>query len=203
MKASVGISAATGLALAALIPAVQASAHRPAQTAHHQAAAAPVDARLTAHLAVIVRRGETLGRIAARLGVTLASLEAANPQITNPDMIYPGQALSEPGHGAVRASRSAPVAWRGRPARTVRSNAYSAAGGSFAGCVVARESGGNAQAVNPASGAYGLYQFMPGTWVASGGSPSTFGHASVAEQNRVFANAYAASGRAPWTSDGC
>lgn len=34
--------------------------------------------------------------------------------------------------------------------------------------MIARESGGNAQAVNPASGAGGLYQFLPGTWQSLG-----------------------------------
>ena len=50
---------------------------------------------------------------------------------------------------------------------------------SFQACVIARESGGNAQVMN-SSGHYGLYQFSYATWVAYGGSPALFGHASVA-----------------------
>ena len=140
--------------------------------------------------------------IAARLGVTVASLEAANPQITNPDMIYPGQVLNEPGHAAVRASWSAPAARGGGPAQTVRSTVYSTAGGSFAGCVIARESGGNPYAVNPSSGAGGLFQFLPSTWASLGysGAPQD---ASVATQYAAFEKLYAEMGRSPWASDGC
>ncbi|MGH3261012.1 MAG: transglycosylase family protein, partial [Trebonia sp.] len=73
----------------------------------------------------------------------------------------------------------------------------------FQACVIARESGGNPQVMN-ASGHYGLYQFSAGTWAAYGGNPADFGHASVAEQNQVFANAIAAGGESNWAPyDGC
>ena len=76
-------------------------------------------------------------------------------------------------------------------------------GGSFGQCVISRESGGNAQVMN-SSGHYGLYQFSESTWVAYGGSAADFGHASVAEQNRVFANALARGGQSNWSPyDGC
>jgi LysM repeat protein len=76
-------------------------------------------------------------------------------------------------------------------------------GGSFGGCVVARESGGNAQVMN-SSGHYGLYQFSESTWMAYGGSAADFGNASVAEQNQVFANALAQGGQSNWSAyDGC
>jgi hypothetical protein len=79
---------------------------------------------------------------------------------------------------------------------------YTGSGG-FQACVIARESGGNSQVMN-ASGHYGLYQFAAGTWAAAGGNPADFGHASVAEQNQVFASAYAKWGTQPWgPSDGC
>ena len=85
------------------------------------------------------------------------------------------------------------------------SGSYSggAPGGSFGACVIARESGGNAQAMN-SSGHYGLYQFSQSTWVAYGGSAGSFGHASVAEQNRVFSSALAQGGQSNWSPyDGC
>jgi LysM repeat protein len=76
-------------------------------------------------------------------------------------------------------------------------------GGSFGQCVVAHESGGNAQVMN-GTGHYGLYQFSASTWAAYGGSPADFGNASVAEQNQVFANALAAGGQSNWSAyDGC
>jgi LysM repeat protein len=76
-------------------------------------------------------------------------------------------------------------------------------GGSFAQCVIARESGGQSQVMN-GSGHYGLYQFSASTWAAYGGSSADFGHASVAEQNQVFNNAIAAGGQSNWSAyDGC
>jgi Transglycosylase-like domain len=73
----------------------------------------------------------------------------------------------------------------------------------FQACVIARESGGNSQVMNSSSH-YGLYQFSASTWQAYGGSASTFGHASVAEQNRVFGNAMARGGQSNWSPyDGC
>jgi hypothetical protein len=54
------------------------------------------------------------------------------------------------------------------------------------------------------SGHYGLYQFSDAAWVASGGNPADFGNASAAEQNHVFASAYAKFGTSPWAPyDGC
>jgi LysM repeat protein len=76
-------------------------------------------------------------------------------------------------------------------------------GGAFGQCVVARESGGNPQVMN-SSGHYGLYQFSASTWAEYGGNPADFGHASVAEQNQVFANALARGGEFNWAPyDGC
>jgi len=76
-------------------------------------------------------------------------------------------------------------------------------GGAFGACVVARESGGNSQVMN-STGHYGLYQFSASTWAAYGGNPADFGHASVAEQNQVFANALAQGGQSNWSPyDGC
>lgn len=76
-------------------------------------------------------------------------------------------------------------------------------GGAFGQCVVARESGGNAQVMN-SSGHYGLYQFSASTWAAYGGSSADFGHASAGEQNQVFATALARGGQSNWSPyDGC
>ncbi len=45
----------------------------------------------------IVKRGETLASIARDYRVTLSRLLAANPQITNPNAITPGQSIRIPG----------------------------------------------------------------------------------------------------------
>lgn len=44
-----------------------------------------------------VRSGDTMSAIAARNGVSLSALVAANPQISNPNLIYPGQTIHLPG----------------------------------------------------------------------------------------------------------
>ena len=131
------------------------------------------------------------------------------------NLIEPGQVLripvkpakipdppAQPGPAPAPASESA------APSATAQSTDVSAGGtytggGSFGQCVIARESGGNAQVMN-SSGHYGLYQFSASTWAAYGGSPADFGNASVAEQNQVFDNAIAAGGQSNWSAyDGC
>ena len=43
-----------------------------------------------------VKRGDTLWGIAKRFGVNLTALIAANPQIKNPNLIYPGNEVRLP-----------------------------------------------------------------------------------------------------------
>lgn len=86
--------------------------------------------------------------------------------------------------------------------RTYTTGTYHGSG-SMERCIIRAESGGNSQVMN-GSGHWGLYQFSYSTWVASGGSPSSFGHGSVAEQQQVFHTAVAARGYSDWTPyDGC
>ncbi len=160
---------------------------------------------------IVVQPGQTLSGIAANAGESLASIEAANPQIPNPNLIYPGQVIQVGGAETDGAPAPAPI-----PSQGDASNGTSAAvaapapaqasqvanPGSFQGCVIQQESGGNAQVMN-SSGHYGLYQFDYSTWVANGGSPGDFGNASAAEQSSVFNQAYSSSGSAPWAGDGC
>jgi resuscitation-promoting factor RpfC len=94
---------------------------------------------------------------------------------------------------------SAPVA--SAPAQPTGS--YSASSGGYQNCVIQAESGGNASAVNPTTGAGGLYGFLPSTWHALGysGSPQD---ASVSEQNAAYNKEYGASGSSAWSPyDGC
>jgi len=44
----------------------------------------------------VVQRGDTLGEIAARYNVALWEILAVNPQISNPNLIYPGQVINLP-----------------------------------------------------------------------------------------------------------
>jgi hypothetical protein len=45
----------------------------------------------------VVQWGDTLGKIAGRLGVSWRDILAANPQIQNPSLIYAGQVIYLPG----------------------------------------------------------------------------------------------------------
>lgn len=44
----------------------------------------------------VVRSGDTLGKIAARLGISWRDIVAVNPQIYNPSLIYAGQVINLP-----------------------------------------------------------------------------------------------------------
>lgn len=52
----------------------------------------------------VVVRGDTLGEIAVRYGVSLRNLLAVNPQIWNPSLIYPGQVINLPASVSVPSS---------------------------------------------------------------------------------------------------
>jgi len=178
-----------------------------------------------------VQPGDTLSGIAASHGLAgWSQLYEDNHAVigANPDFIVPGEVLVLPGPGsAYQAAAPAPVSVAAAvraPARAQVSepvpehvayratqqsswkaagSSLSAAPGSFQSCVISRESGGDAQVMN-GSGHYGLYQFSYAAWTGAGGAGADFGHASVAEQNQVFARAYALWGTSPWGAyDGC
>ena len=177
--------------------------------------------------AYTVVSGDTLSRISARFCGTPAdylSLAGASG-ITNPNLIYPGQKIKLRCHaapaqvpvstsgGAHRSSASAAEDRSpGRHARPGRhahpASSFGTAGMSaFESCVIARESGGNPNAVNPASGAGGLYQFLPSTWASLGFAWAYPGGAQTAPvnvQRAAFAKLYAEAGTSPWAPyDGC
>jgi LysM repeat protein len=174
--------------------------------------------------AYTVAPGDTLSRISARFCGTPADYAAlaAASGITNPDVIYAGQAIKLDCHHAVPAPAPAPRRDHAAPARP-HSSAGSgsspqapaqetSAGGpagisAFEACVISRESQGNPQAYNPASGAGGLFQFLPSTWAALGYASAYPGGAQtapVAVQEAAFAKLYAEAGTSPWAPyDGC
>jgi hypothetical protein len=181
---------------------------------------------------IMVQQGDSLSAISVHEYGTAAEWPAlwwANRrQVPDPSIIVPGERLVVPrglrvSRWLVRAAQAAtPASRHARPvavarppagaqgsggvsvADTVASAAAShAAPGSFRSCVIQRESSGNPRAVNPSSGAGGLYGFLPSTWHGLGfsGLPE---NASVAEQNYAFAKEYAQSGTSAWAPyDGC
>jgi resuscitation-promoting factor RpfC len=173
------------------------------------------------------RPGDSLSSISQREFGSASSWPAlwwANRHsVHNPSVIQAGERLVVPGSHKVKpwltraaltaipAAAPAPVAAPAAPsaaagavtsAAPVQQASYSGSGG-FQSCVIQRESGGDAAAVNASSGAGGLYGFLPSTWQSLGhsGLPE---NASVAEQNAAFAQEYAQSGGAAWSAyDGC
>ncbi|MBV9094491.1 MAG: transglycosylase family protein [Streptosporangiaceae bacterium] len=127
------------------------------------------------------------------------SMVAPSAPTATADVVQPAVQAEQPAQYA--PVQAAPV--QAAPAASVASYSGAYPGGAFGACVVAAESGGNAQVMN-ATGHYGLYQFSASTWAAYGGNPADFGNASVAEQNQVFANALAEGGESNWSAyDGC
>ena len=163
-----------------------------------------------------VESGDTLASIAQRLYVSAdywTVLYWANEDtVTDASAIQVGQVLKVPAKPAklpaAPKTLSAPASTTSTVSTTQVASVQKGSTGSgttsFQECVIAAESGGNAQVMN-SSGHYGLYQFSYSSWVEYGGDPAEFGHATVAEQNQVFENAMATPGGednwAPY--DGC
>lgn len=61
-----------------------------------------------------VRPGDTMFLIAQRFGVSLNALIAANPHISNPSLIFPGDVLCVPGQQQCREPVSCPPGFQGR-----------------------------------------------------------------------------------------
>ena len=75
---------------------------------------------------------------------------------------------------------------------------YYGGGYSIPAYIVQCESGGNWRAVNPSSGAGGLYQILPSSWAAYGGTGLPQ-NATPGQQSLIAARIYAAVGASAWT----
>jgi len=171
---------------------------------------------------VRARPGDTLSAIAARVLHSPRRWPVLwwdnRGAISNPNVLRAGTVLrfgtwhrvrpwlARRAAAALPVPQPAPAAASPPGAVSATSSAYSgtySGGSGFQACVISRESGGNPGAVNPSSGAGGLYQFLPSTWAALG-FPGLPQDASVAMQNAAFEKAYAESGTSPWAPyDGC
>jgi resuscitation-promoting factor RpfC len=149
----------------------------------------------------LIRVGQRLS-LPARPSVNPGLTRAALAAIPAPPPVAPAP-VAAPVAAPVSQPASTDVASSAAPAPAQASGTYSGASGSYQSCVMRAESGGNAGAVNPSSGAGGLYGFLPSTWQALGfsGLPQ---NAPVSVQNAAFAKQYAASGTSAWSPyDGC
>lgn len=149
-----------------------------------------------------VQAGDTLSGIASQSGVSLAQVEAANPQITNPDVITVGDLVNVPdgssGTTSAAPASSAPASSTQTGTSTSTQSSGGSAPSSFQQCVAWRESSNN-----PTASSAGLYGILPSTWHSLGYS-GTAGQASVSEQNAAFQKLYDQYGTSPWAPyDGC
>jgi murein DD-endopeptidase MepM/ murein hydrolase activator NlpD len=153
-----------------------------------------------------VQAGDTLSGIAAQSGISLARVEAANPQIVDPNFITVGELVDVPDGTGSSAAATAPTSSAPTSSAPVSSAPVSStpaastgtgATSSFQQCVAWRESS------NTPTDPDGLYGMLPSTW-ASLGYSGTAGEASVAVQNQAFQKLYAQDGTSPWAAyDGC
>jgi resuscitation-promoting factor RpfC len=141
--------------------------------------------------------------------LTLSDWHPAKPWITKAAMAAipaPPPAPAPAPAPQPAAAPAAPAPAPSAPAASVpaqSTGSYSASSGSYQNCVIQAESGGNASAVNPSTGAGGLYGFMPSTWHSLGysGLPQD---APASVQNAAYAKEYARSGSSAWSPyDGC
>jgi hypothetical protein len=182
-------------------------------------------------VAYTARPGDTLSKIARRqLGHAdrwPALWYANRREVRNPDALRAGTQLTlavpdHPVHAWLAAKAMAAIpeppapvpapharlaaSEAGSPGRTPSEPAAATGsvtpGSAYEACVIDHESGGDAGAVNPSSGAGGLYGFLPSTWQSLGysGLPED---APVAEQQQAFDRLHAEAGSSPWMTDGC
>jgi len=168
------------------------------------------DNRHLVHNPNLITPGERL-RIPSSHHMTKHMVHLAAAALPPPPAPPPSAAPPQP---TVTVQQSAPV-HHGRHRRhhfvatqqPVAAQATYSGGTGFEACVIAHESGGNPSAVNPTSGAGGLYQFLPSTWAKlgyAGQYPGGAQTAPVSVQRAAFEQLYAEAGTAPWAPyDGC
>jgi hypothetical protein len=91
------------------------------------------------------------------------------------------------------------------PATTASAASGGSAPSGILSCIANAESTNNPAAVNSSTGAGGLYQFLPSSWAAYGGTQfaPVAQDATVAQQTQIAEAALAQSGTAPWAGDSC
>src|SRR4029077_2478453 len=131
----------------------------------------------------LVQAGDTMRALAAAPNISLASLEAANPQVTNPNLIHPGEVLSIAG-GAIPDG--------GPPTGPSPEGAISI------GAVTYRLYTGGGDVSAWTTQACEIMQFSPASWVT--GYKVLCARESSGRPNAV--NAYDANAHGPIQSDG-
>jgi len=182
--------------------------------------------------AYLVQPGDTLSGIAASHSVSLAAVEAANPHISNYNLIFAGQTIELPvgssaataitGTQAVPAQQSATI----RQSVPVQQSAPSyTSPSSTASATATVNSGSTGSSSGYSSSSLSDIPGVPSSFAACVAyrestdlqNPAADGNAygiipasgynvegtSLAHQKQVFAELYAQDGGAPWAADGC
>ena len=181
--------------------------------------------------AYLVQPGDTLSGIAASHSVSLAAVEAANPHISNFNMIFAGQTIELPagssatavitGSQAVPAQQSATVKQSVPVQQTAPSYTSPSSTASATATVQSSSTGSSGYSSGSLSDIPGVPSSLA-SCVAYREStdlqnPAADGNAygiipasgynvegtSLANQKQVFAELYAQDGGAPWAADGC
>lgn len=138
---------------------------------------------------VVIKKGDSLSKIANKHETTYLRLFYANTKIQDPDVIYPGDKVRIPTKDEDLKKRPVPGAPAAEPAKRQRSSASTqqrttapqqvqsapaepapaVASGSVWDRLAACESGGN-WSINTGNGYYGGLQFKLSTWHSVGGS---------------------------------
>lgn len=156
---------------------------------------------------VTVQPGDTLTKIGEDNNTTYVRLYDANPNINDPDLIYPGDSVKIPAADEQLADRplpekvqaaiaAAPQALQQSPRRVAYQPTGVTPSGSVWDALAQCESGGN-WAINTGNGYYGGLQFTHGTWGGYGG----YADANLAPREVQIEKAsqiQAARGWSPW-----
>ena len=126
-------------------------------------------------------------------------MQAADAWLAAQSAAIQAQQAAQAAQAAAAAKAQAAAQAAAAPVQPVSS------GNSTWACIIAHESGGNPTVVNSSSGAGGLFQFLPSSWIGYGGGQyaSLPEYATVAQQWAVAIHAQAVSGWSPWRGDGC
>jgi LysM repeat protein len=179
-------------------------------------------------VAYLVQPGDTLSGIAASHGTSLAAVEAANPKLADPNLIYAGQTVEIPeGSSAAQGSytpqasttpstgsQSAPVQQQSAPSYSSPSSISSATAQTSSGGSSGYSSGSLSDVPGVPQGLAACVAYRESTNLQN---PAANGNAygiipasgynvngtSLAHQKQVFAELYQQYGGSPWAADGC
>jgi len=177
-----------------------------------------------AFVAYLIHPGDTLSGISASHSVKLAAVEAANPQIKNPDLIYVGQTVKIPeGSSAAYRSHTTSVhtSASSHSAPSYGSSSRSSSSSTTSAVTHSSSSGSSGYSSSSLSDIPGVPSSLAACVAYRESTdlqnPAANGNAygiipasgynvygtSLAHQKQVFAELYRQYGGSPWAADGC